>query len=391
MADVGLATASVLMVVAYMATFETAMMVIACCERAESMASKSRETFSGWIDTYEALAGNILGLAGTTAVVITKNLYLLGLLVVYILLVIDGVREWVKLEAQTVRWAIVAPMFVMIGNIKDLKQIKRFAVFAVWSAFLQCGLVGFGSYLSMLEPAYSFPRLDVMKGSLLDIGAVMATCLFSCGSVVCTVPSVRMQMARPHELPSALRTALIIVLAIYLCVMIFCYSAYGPDIAGNALDSITNACPPIRCMVGAAGAAFMTANLCISSPSIAFFVISTFEASGSRQIHTTLSFQNVVFRVSLMLLLIMIGMVLPHPKEVIGFISASVGGCNCLVFPLILYYKLKRTCSQSQHPEQFGNHWIRDLILHTGVALVAVVGMAFGIVGATSSLLDKLS
>eukprot|EP00930_Biecheleria_cincta_P042695 TRINITY_DN29383_c0_g1_i2.p1 TRINITY_DN29383_c0_g1~~TRINITY_DN29383_c0_g1_i2.p1 ORF type:complete len:219 (+),score=24.27 TRINITY_DN29383_c0_g1_i2:46-702(+) len=76
MADVGIVAACILMMTAFATTFVCSLMVVACCDRLESMSGSSRGSV---VESYEALANSILGAAGTAGVTIAKNCYLLGL------------------------------------------------------------------------------------------------------------------------------------------------------------------------------------------------------------------------------------------------------------------------------------------------------------------------
>eukprot|EP00930_Biecheleria_cincta_P042694 TRINITY_DN29383_c0_g1_i1.p1 TRINITY_DN29383_c0_g1~~TRINITY_DN29383_c0_g1_i1.p1 ORF type:complete len:228 (+),score=28.04 TRINITY_DN29383_c0_g1_i1:46-729(+) len=115
MADVGIVAACILMMTAFATTFVCSLMVVACCDRLESMSGSSRGSV---VESYEALANSILGAAGTAGVTIAKNCYLLGLLAVFILMVVEGLHQWTGLEIASIRWYIVAPIFVLVAMIR---------------------------------------------------------------------------------------------------------------------------------------------------------------------------------------------------------------------------------------------------------------------------------
>jgi len=225
-----------------------------------------------------------------------------------------------------------------------------------------------------------------IRGGVLNVGSAMATCLFSCESVVTVVSSVRSQMRNREQLPSALRTALAIVITIYLTVMSLCYLAFGQGLNGNALDNITMNCLGVQCYLGGLVGFALIVNFLISIPTVAFFVISVFETLGRWRICTSMSPSNIVFRILLMVSVVLIGVQVPHVREVIGIISASFGGCNALVFPRLMYFSLERRCSADPSPTTvFDSRW--DILRHIVVFLVAMVAMPFGFTGAIQNLM----
>lgn len=394
MRDVGLGSALILMAVAFATTYWSGVLVITCCTAVESASANNAIR----LDSYEALAGEVLGLPGTVALALTKNGYLLGLLVVFSLMVTDGMETWSKafaqmfglssLEKNTLRWCGTLPLFATLAMVRDLKQVKRFATVGIFAAFSQCVLIALGAVLEMGGPQFVQPQYDLARGGIFDLGAAMATCLFSCGSVVCTIPSIRSQMARREQLPEALRMSLMIVISIYLVVMTLCYFAFGENLAGNVLDSITDDCWPGQCVVGTITGTVLVMNLMISIPPVTFFVISVIEATGNFSICTTLSWANIAFRACLMTFLVYLGMKVPFVDKVTSIISASFGGCNCLVFPLLFYCVLRCRFLIAQAPAVQRR---KDCIKHVVIVLVAIVAMPFGVSGAVQSLLKEVA
>jgi hypothetical protein len=354
---------------------------------------ESAKTTMPTIESYEALAGEALGRIGKTSLTITKNGYLLGLLVVYSLLMTDGIQKWhlaATANREVVRWCVTLPMLIGLAMVRDLRQIKNFAGIGFCACFLQCALLGVGATLDLFQPGFVWPKHDLARGGVLNVGTAMATCLFSCESVVTVVPSVRSQMKDHEQLPLALRTALAIVISVYLVVMSLCYLAFGQGLNGNALDNITIDCWGAQCYLGSLVGFALLVNFMISIPTVAFFVISVFESIGRWRVCTSMSPSNIAFRVALMVSLVLVGMQVPHVREVIGIISASFGGCNALVFPRLMYFSLEKRCSADPSRDvAFSGRW--DILRHIAVFLVAMIAMPFGFTGAIQNLMAVMS
>merc|ERR1712085_226766 len=120
-------------------------------------------------------------------------------------------------------------------------------------------------------------------------------------------------------------------------------------------------------------------------PGIAFFVISVIEAFGSGPLFTPLAAPNIVFRASLIGMIVAIGAVLPFVKQVIGLISASFGCVNAFVYPLMLHYSLKRV-----RPGMLSSGPL-IVFAHLLVVGVGVVAIIFGVMGSLDKLLSKMA
>jgi len=379
MADVGYGIAVALLLVAALAVCQCALMIIPCCEAAESCSG-------GPLASYEALASAALGDKGKLALAVTKNCYMLGVIIVYALLVVDGLGTWVPLDSSTLRWCVVLPVFVLLAMLKDLKQIARLAPLGICAAFVQAGSIVAGSFVHMVGGHQSPKRVAMHEDlNLLSLGSAAATAIFGFGSLVCTVPAVRAQMASREQLAAAVRWSLVIVWAIYLSVMGIGYASFGSGVLDNVLNSITNDCSGFQCMCGSVAALAIIINLLVSMPSMAFFVISVIEASGSGPLFTPLTYPNITLRASLMVSIVAISSTLPFVKQVIGLISASFGCINAFVYPLMLHYSLKRV-----RPEMLASGPLISLahILVVGVGSVAII---FGITGSLDKLLSKIA
>eukprot|EP00811_Abedinium_folium_P036458 NODE_9164_length_1442_cov_12.708745.p1 GENE.NODE_9164_length_1442_cov_12.708745~~NODE_9164_length_1442_cov_12.708745.p1 ORF type:complete len:421 (-),score=106.70 NODE_9164_length_1442_cov_12.708745:179-1372(-) len=331
-----------------------------------------------------------LGPWGKIFLMISKNCYMLGIIIVYLSFETTAIRVWLpSLSNEQVRWCIVYPIFLLLSMLKDLKQVMKLGMLGMLATAVQCGTIYAAAGFDLMHDQpreYNWYTADTKV-----LGASIATFFFGYGSIA-TMPSLWSQMADSSELPAALRDGFIVVAIVYLLVLVLGYWAFAQRTQENIIksfDSDPHAFQKACASICSAGVAF---NLFISTPTFMYCVVSVFENSGGGAIRTTHTPLNILFRAGLMTALTLTSWKLPYPKPLIDLACAIFSVCNCVVVPLLTYRALKSHLAEHTLPA-----WAIDVNacgckkLAFGFAVViGAAAMVFGVAGGISELNEHI-
>jgi amino acid permease len=387
MADLGLVLATGLFLMTSAVCYLCANLVVTCCTMAEEAGGKKK----GSLVSYEAMVEASLGTVGKNVLMVSKNCYCCGLIIVYLLFESDAFATWIPMSSMMIRFTIVVPVFIVLSMLKDLKSVALLSSLGVAAAFAQVICMEAGA----IDRAFAPPEqtYKLVSGNLGTIGASTATFVFAFGSIA-TIPSIRSQMANADELPGALRVGFAIVCAIYGSIMYIGYWGFGNAVSDNMIDDINNKCGEFsmfRCAMGSGSAISIIVNLFISAPTFMLCVVSVFQASGKSPMHTPMTWQNVVFRALFVVILSLVSAVVPYAKQIIGLLSAVFGVCNIIIFPMASFYSLKRKLGPLGPLEVRSAKTLLQRSVHILVCVIGGVTMVFGVYGALKELHEKIT
>lgn len=397
MKDNGIWGALLLIVVSAFVCFESGRVIIECCAMAEMHKGLAR----GSLTTYEAVAEAAFGRAGTTALAVTKNCYLLGALLAYTVFLSAGVEEWTSFipmgsdatRSHIVRWFIVTPLFMRLAMFPDLKQLVSLAPIGSAAVFTQAVAICIGSMLQALWPVSETRTYNAPELSLNTIGSTVAIFVFGFDAIV-NLPAMRGQMRDHDELPSVLSKGMAIVAMISATIMGVGYAGFGNEVEDNVIGSLgtvmTKSEFSTSSALGSVASLSILVNLLISVPIIFFgftsFVEST-KASEGDALRTPMTPQNIMFRLTVMFCLVLVGSAIPFAKQLIGLVSAIFGSFNSILFPLAFFYNLRHKVPadalQPLHPAR--------KVFHAAVFLLGNTALVFGSIGGADELSRKLN
>jgi len=359
------------------------LLVITCCTMAEEVKGKPM----GSLVTYEAMVEASAGPHAKVMLMISKNFYYCGLIVVYIILEAKSLSTWIPWTEELITFAIVLPIFLAMAMLRDLTMVVKLNCVGITAALLQTLCMEIGALLELRESTPD--TYNLISSKVENLGASTASFVFAYGSVA-ALPSIRGQMQKPEDLPNAFIAGMVIVCLVYMSVMFIGYFSLGNGVADDMIDDITKHCTGFQCIMGSGAAGSIVVNLFISSPTFMYVVISTFEASGSSPIHTPLTLPNAAVRVTLIGTLTVISVVVPYVKQIIGLISAVFGVCNIIVFPMLCAYTLKRTTGRMTEIGREARCVALTPFFHVVVSVIGFITLVFGAYGGVMQLKSKI-
>eukprot|EP00931_Biecheleriopsis_adriatica_P102237 TRINITY_DN77232_c0_g1_i1.p1 TRINITY_DN77232_c0_g1~~TRINITY_DN77232_c0_g1_i1.p1 ORF type:complete len:610 (-),score=73.16 TRINITY_DN77232_c0_g1_i1:67-1824(-) len=396
MADTGYIVASILITIATAAALVCGLAIIQCCDMAERAAGSPKGSLSG----YEAMVEIALGETGKYALTVSKNLFFIGIIVVYFTIETESIQSLLPDSVQTyqIRWFMVLPVFVALSMLRDLTVLAKFATVGIIAAFFQIfGICG-GSLFEIFQPgapkAYHpwAADLDVDK-----VGAALSTFVFGFG-LTATVPTVRSQMANPDELPWALMTSVCLVFIVYMVAMWIGYLAFSDGVHSNIITSIDGrTCEGLQCHMGKLSASAVVINLFISVPTFQYCLVSALQNAGI--MFSPMSLPNLACRALLIVALCFVSYMLSYAQQIIAIMSAIFAVCNGFLFPIGCYHSLKKQDISAPKDEQSDNDPERKVVvwtyaiyaIHAIVVIVAMATMIFGVKGGVTSLMEAMN
>jgi len=394
MADTGYIVATCLLMTASIAACICGLVIVQCCDMAERVAGSPKGSLTG----YEAMAEAALGAKGKYALTFSKNLFFMGIIIVYFTFETDALGLWLpkSVSAFSIRWFIVLPVFLGLALLRDLKAVAKFAIVGIIAAVCQTlGLCGGGLFEIFLSDRPGAPPKTYLAAELdiAKMGAALSTFVFGFGCIA-TLPSIRSQMTNADELPGALKSGLCIVVLVYMSVMWIGYMAFADRVDSNMILSIGGSnCQGLQCAMGSISALSIILNLVISMPTFAFCINSAFENAGI--MFTPLSPLNIVCRASLIIAMCFVSYKLSYAQQIISILSAIFAVCNNFLFPIGCYHGLLKQDASVLRDEQAEAPPTQKagVLTYTTHGIVAIIGLAtmiFGVKGGITSLLKAM-
>lgn len=412
MANTGMVTAPLLCIVCAFVCTECGTIIAKGCTMAE-------EHEGVLIASYEEYANFVGGNRMENVITVSKNFAMLGFIIVYFGLVAEAIEKFVPDPSQPVfglapitliRFGIVFPVFAGLAMMKTLSTLARFAILGIIAMAVECALLVGGSLFIVSSGRRTACENNIIpdpvdqcnwyttgpppgKLWISEAGGALSIFLFSY-AILATIPSVRSQLDKPEELPSILRTSFGFCCILNIFIMSCGYYAFGGGVGDNQNNDVAAFVP----LIGQIVAVAIIINLLLSTPLYSFCIISVFEASGDKPIHTPLTIPNICFRAGLILALALINAVLPYAMQVIGLVSSVFACGNNILFPLMFFYMAKRivqadaslldaeTAPVSAEP-------VSGLtkVWHACVLVVGGIVLVFGVQSSLNTLLEKIA
>jgi len=401
MADCGVILGILICVVCAKACHECGIMICGACFAAETLTGRK-------CSSYEDMVTAVAGPMWCRVLVISKNVAMMGFVIVYAQLLIDSFATFLSEESRKdgqvllhLRFGLVFPIFGVLGMVTDLKQLSPFMSIGIVACFLKCWVIMAGG-VWLTEEIKACPPEDLSilgntncrKYSLMPtvdhhelpelIGKNLAIILFSL-AILSTVPSVRSQLEEPAQMHKVLSHSFIIIITLDLIIMILGYIGFGGTASTipaneNAIVGLTEWFP----MLALTGSMSMIVNIMVSYPLFFFCVMQVFESSGNTVLHQPLEIPNIIFRLLLVLFLLSVGASLPYVGEMIGLMSSIFACCNNILFP-VLFHMMSRgkTSTVPRHPRM-------RMVKYVGSTVLGIVVMIFGFKGSLQKLLAKM-
>eukprot|EP00931_Biecheleriopsis_adriatica_P058778 TRINITY_DN35074_c0_g1_i1.p1 TRINITY_DN35074_c0_g1~~TRINITY_DN35074_c0_g1_i1.p1 ORF type:complete len:473 (+),score=67.14 TRINITY_DN35074_c0_g1_i1:177-1595(+) len=384
MANVGVVNATTLCIIATAIAYAVGLMLLDCCNMAESMSGTSRTSIGG----YEDMVQKALGNWGKVLLTLAKNLYFSGIIVVYFTFETLSLQLWLPdfMTPTVIRWCVVMPIFLCLAMLRDLTVVARFTPVGIVAVLSQ----SFGILLGCLYEIFVSDRPDsppknyvMMDDNLAKLGPALSTFIFGYGFVA-TLPSLRTQMSNADDLSGALRGAIIIVGAVYLITMGLGYLAFGSSVKDDIITSIGGeTCQGFQCVLGKLVGLSIILNLFISMPTFAFCINSSLESTGSSVIHTPLTLPNIICRALFILCLCFISYQLSYAKQIIAILSAVFSISINYFFPVFSFHAL-----QGLTASRVTRNTCR---LHAVIVGIGGLTMCFGVSGGIRDLWREMS
>jgi len=345
-AETGIFTAPLLIVICAFSCCEAGCLICYSCSAVEGRLRTP-------VRSYEALAAGAGGLTWQLVLTCTKNFAMLGFVVSYLQLVVEGVSTFFPGPAadkpvNVIRFCMVMPVFILLAMLKDLEQLARFAPVGVAAVFVECGGLMLGGILEFGQRSPCRTGEDPSDTGCRDygilprgepsgyadlLGSSCAIFLFSF-AVLATVPSLRGSMVEPERMPAVLRTSFSAIACVNIIVMTVSYMGFGLAAPDNATTVVSE---DFR-YLGFAISIAIIFNLLMSTPLITFCLMSFFESTGTDAIRTPMTFPNMGVRLALVVGLTVIGNSLPYVAQIVGLVSSVFGVCNNIMFPILFHF-----------------------------------------------------
>jgi len=377
---------------------ECGLLICQTCDIAERDAGQK----PGSLRSYEALASAVLGPMGQKVLLVTKNAVFLSSVALFATFLTDSFYTFVPGRPYPLatkrdimlglRFGVTLPLLIGLAMLKDMKQLARFASLGLLGMFMQIGGILLGCALNIFSA-------DACEGAdLLDktvncreylpypeitpkmwasrLGTVSSVFVFAF-AVVATLPSVRSQLADPAKMPDVVRNSFGISLFVYLVVLLMGYLAFGQRSEPNIILNVAEHYP----MLGNVPVVGLILNISFSIPIFVLCVVSVFEASGSKSIHTPLTPVNMLLRACVMVMLTLVSWKLPYITESIGVVSSVFCVINNMFVPLLAFSIASKSGAK---PGFLMN------VLHIVVLLFGLLVLYFGFTGSLHSMLDRI-
>jgi len=210
-----------------------------------------------YIHSYEDYGFVAFGAAGSNFIRVITVGWFIGLCSGYVILMGQNVQNilWPIIELNYRVWVLILfPLLWLLSMMRDLSAIAKLMPVGVAAAMGSCILIivkgiidiriwqsddflspeanATASTIAEMQLHYTWP-----SGDFLSLGSLTATVF---GAVACmgNVPSVLDEMKNKHKFRRSFRTALLIVMVLYIGIMLIAYHAYGNFILPNIVDSM---------------------------------------------------------------------------------------------------------------------------------------------------------
>jgi len=194
---------------------------------------------------FEDFGRQAMGRFGGIVVRISVIGWMLGISSSYVILMANQLINITGSDWNFRYWVVgVSPVLWGLCMLRDISAVAKLMPIAVLAALGSCGLISLAAFFaanrreSWITP--EDPRLHTMwpEKGFMPVGSVVATFMGAYGVMGNITPVVN-EMKSPRKFPKALKTAITVVCAGYMCVMILGYWAWGNFIQSNIVVSMS--------------------------------------------------------------------------------------------------------------------------------------------------------
>ncbi|KAF4697088.1 hypothetical protein FOZ60_011760 [Perkinsus olseni] len=189
--------------------------------------------------SYQSLGYMTYGFIGKASVIVTMDIFMLGLCVILLVLFADNtLRIWPVLNRSS--WILIYSGIMMpLVWIRSMKLIAWLSIGGVVSVFATVAVVLVAGFSRMANRGSD----DTITHSLFnysDLGAAFGTLMTSFG-LTAMIPSVMNNMEKPDKVGTSLYGAFAIIFSVYICLTVAGYGGFGNSIAqyGDIVSAIS--------------------------------------------------------------------------------------------------------------------------------------------------------
>ncbi|EER10526.1 transmembrane transporter, putative [Perkinsus marinus ATCC 50983] len=287
--------------------------------------------------SYQSLGYMTYGTIGRASVIVTMDIFMLGLCVVLLVLFADNtLRIWPVLNRSS--WILIyAAIMVFLVWIRSMRLIAWLSIGGVISVFATVAVVLVAGFNRLA--AGGGDTGDPITYSLFnfsDLGAAFGTLMTSFG-LTAMIPSVMNNMEKPDKVGVSLYGAFVIIFSVYICLTVAGYGGFGNSIAkyGDIVTAISGTSSTLN----AQGYAIIICILilCASHFLALFFPVATdceklISAKAPK-------FTVYVVRTVLVGICALLATVVPGVTDMISLLGSVCGMPNVMLLPLLFYWK----------------------------------------------------
>lgn len=361
-------------------TAEMAFLTNRCLDFVESLALSNRYSFGSKALTFENIGEACFGRPGKICVTVLSNSFLIFVSSAYLILI--GINMEVfsmrtPWQMPTRAWVLVVVAFLApTALMKDISKISRFASVGVFASVAYVAIiVSSGLYAAWFEDATAHPReFTNYTTEFSTLGQGSAMMLFGF-MYVFVLPTVRMSMAQPSEMPKCISFATYAAVSIYLlCGLVGCYG-WGIAVKGNVVQSMPAS-------FGKAMSVSVVINLAVSYPIVmncTCVAMETLFQTG----------YSVLLRLTMVLLTVVTCLSCPYFMAVVGLGSSVLGIMLGVFAPVVFFWRL---CflSLGSWAACVEQERLSSVMKHSFLVLFGVFTMFFGMKSSVADLQDAL-
>jgi hypothetical protein len=360
--------------------------------------------------TFEDLGRAAMDTHGVTLIRAVTGTGFSGTLIVYSMLIGQNVHGLLgKTLSMKIVMAMVTPALIYLALLKDGELANIMSV-GMLASLSSCVLICIKGVMDA-RIWQSWPRDEHLHVHSMwpndpeSLGTVLAV-LFSAFSVMGTVPCIRGQMKKKDEFLPAFQLALMIVFGMYLAVMLLGYWGYGNFVQHNVVDSMMfpprtpeealyNQGPEARensgiNPIGVLMAVLVTTYLFLGF-SLFFKCVAGMmknllggrENSSLNRLYKEGTRENNVLRGVMVVIVVMVGLAVPHFRDLMAIMSSVCCSCNNVFFPLLFACLLEK--------ESAGTRFSTGRrIAHLAIFVLGLFCFSLGLWSSLSNLLQEM-
>ncbi|KAF4697086.1 hypothetical protein FOZ60_011760 [Perkinsus olseni] len=197
----------------------------------------TRYSKNGEYPSYQQLGELTYGRWGRAAVIVSTDIFMLGLCVILLVLFADNTMRMWPVMNQT-DWVLVYAglmvPFVCIRSMKLISWLSMVGVVSVLATVIVIVIAGFSRLVEYIG------TIDYSLFSFNQLGSAIGTLMTSFG-LTAMIPSVMNNMEKPDKVGTSLYGAFAIIFSVYICLTVAGYGGFGNSIAqyGDIVSAIS--------------------------------------------------------------------------------------------------------------------------------------------------------